>query len=273
MLKVESPAEFRKLCKFEKFSSQTSGYCPGYSQANLVVVPKEAAQDFTDLCFRNPVPIPLLGVTSIGNPNEINNKNIINDKEFDIRTDFPTYNIYERGKLVGTKTNIKKEWDFNSHVGFLIGCSFSFENALTQAGLPPKNGISNKNVSMYVTNKNLDSAGIFVDVPYVVSMRPYKAAEIEKVRSISRQFRKTHGEPIDWGYDAVKRLGIKDINNPEFGDSTDIAEDEIPVFWGCGVTAQFAAKTVGEKIPGLVFAHYPGHMLILDIKDSEIIQL
>lgn len=273
MLKITSPVEFRRLCKEKQYTSQTSGICPGFSQANLVVLPKEVAQDFADLAFRNPVPLPVLGVTPVGNPRTINNTRLINDKEFDIRTDFPKYTIYKNGELIGTKDDLLDDWDISSHVGFLIGCSFSFEHALANVGLPPKNMKIGKNVSMFITTKKLDSAGIFIDIPYVVSMRPYKLADLPKVRSVSRKFRKTHGEPIDWGYDAVKRLGIKDIAKPEFGDPTIIADDEIPVFWGCGVTAQLAAKMVGKKIPGLIFGHYPGYMLVLDIKDEDMTDL
>lgn len=222
--------------------------------------------------MRNPVPCPLLGMTEIGNPHKIDNKAVIRDDEFDIRADFPRYSVYVNGNLESTPTDIKHLWT-SSHVGFLIGCSFSFEHALTEAGLPPKNGLRNKNVSMYLTTKHLDSAGIFTNVPYVVSMRPYKKKDLETVRSITREFRRTHGEPIEWGFDAVERLGIKDLSHPEFGDATEIADDEIPVFWGCGVTAQIAAVSAAKKIEGPVIGHAPGHMLMLDLTDEDVVNL
>lgn len=254
-------------------TSQTGGYCPGYAQANLVVLPKEAASDFADLCMRNPVPLPLLGKTPIGDFSSIDNTHVIGDTEFDITADFPKYTVFEKGKLIDTVTDIKKYWDKDSHVGFLIGCSYSFENALAAAGLPAKNSALDKSVSMFLTTRRLDPAGIFNDVYYVVSMRPYKVADLEKVRSITREFRKTHGEPIDWGYDALARLGIADLSKPTYGEATELLSDEIPVFWGCGVTAQIAALAASDKIEGLTFGHAPGHMLVLDVTDADVVRL
>lgn len=267
------PSQFRRLCASGEFQSQTSGQVPGYAQANLVVLPANAAADFKDLCLRNPVPLSLLATTPVGDFSKVDDPTVVQDENFDIRTNFPKYNVYDKGELISTTTDIKDLWDTQSSVGFLIGCSFSFEHALAAAGLPPKNGILNKTVSMYKTTKLLDNAGIFTHVPYVVSMRPYKLKDLEKVRSITRAFRKTHGEPIDWGFDAVKRLGIAHLEKPDYGSATEIAEDEIPVFWGCGVTAQVAAMSVAHKIDGLIIGHVPGHMLVLDIKDEEIVAM
>lgn len=267
-----TPSEFRRLCKLGNMTTLTGGHCPGYAQANLVVLPAQAAADFADLCFRNPVPLPLLGMTPIGDSSKIDNLQILDDEEFDITTDFPKYTVFEKGKLIDTVQDIKSYWT-ESHVGFLIGCSYSFENALAKAGLPARNSVENISVSMFLTSRLLDPAGIFTGVYYVVSMRPYKKSDLEKVREITGKFRKTHGEPIDWGYDALKRLGISDLSKPDFGEPTEIKDDEIPVFWGCGVTAQVAALTVADKIDGLTFGHAPGHMLVLDIKDEDVIAL
>jgi uncharacterized protein YcsI (UPF0317 family) len=270
MKKDLSPSEFRKLCKEAKITTHSSGYCPGYAQANILVLPKQIANDFIGLCERNPVPCPLLGKTISGTPHKLDNNDILDDVNFDFRTDLPKYRIFQNGKYLKETTDVLKEWDLNYHVGFLIGCSFSFEKALTDAGLPPKNVINKTNVSMYRTKRQLDPSGIFTDITYVVSMRPYKIKDIPKVRLITKQFKRTHGEPIDWGYDAIERLGVNNIYAPEYGDSCSIDDDEVPVFWGCGVTAQDAALKIGEKIDGKIMAHAPGHMLILDIKDSEI---
>lgn len=269
---ISSAHRIRLESRSGRHTTNTSGLCPGYGQGNLIVLPKDAAVDFIDLCYRNPVFCPLLGQTPVGNPREINNKEIIHDEDFNITTDIPKYNIYEHGKLLSTKLDITDEWCGN-HIAFIIGCSFSFENALSKNGLKPKHTLSGSNVSMFRTNILLNPAGIFKNCHAVVSMRPYKLKDIEKVRNISRKFRKTHGEPIDWGYDAVERLGIQDLNNPEYGDAIKIDDDEIPIFWGCGVTPQVAVQQVGAAISGKVMGHSPGHMLILDIKDNEVINL
>ncbi|KAH3673681.1 hypothetical protein OGATHE_002147, partial [Ogataea polymorpha] len=109
---------------------------------------------------------------------------------------------------------------------------------LARNGLIPRHQTLNRGVPVYKTSKYLDPAGIFSKCTYVVSMRPYKKSELEKVRSITRKFEETHGEPVDWGYDGAERLGIRDLMHPDFGDRPEIHEDEIPVFWGCGVTPQ-----------------------------------
>lgn len=264
---MATPFEFRNLCHKEAYTQHTSGVLSGHVQANLLILPREAAKDFTNLCERNPVPCPLLAKTR-ESPNILDdNGKLVFKGEFDIRTNFPRYNIYENGEIVEQKLNCIDEWT-NDHIGFLIGCSFSFEAALIESGLPPKNFVQGCNVSMYKTTKFLDAAGIFQKCPYVVSMRPYKPENLEEVRMITGRFKKTHGEPIDWGFDGAKRLGIKDLSKPDYGDSVAIDKDEIPVFWACGVTPQLAVSTVGEKITGKVIGHVPGHMLVLDAIDD-----
>lgn len=267
-----SPSEFRRLCKENSFWSHTSGCVPGYAQANVLVLPKEIANDFADLCARNPVACPLIAMTKLGSPNKVDNRLVIDDEDFDLRTDLPKYGVYKQGNLIREASSVADCWDLDSHIGFLIGCSFSFEAALISKGLAPRNVLEKSNVSMYLTTKMLNPAGVFTRCPYVVSMRPYKATDVEKVRLVTREFRKTHGEPIDWGYDAVERLGIKDLLLPEFGSPCRIEDDEIPVFWACGVTTQVAAQQAGKHSANddYIFAHVPGHMLVLDIKDSEI---
>lgn len=265
---MSNPESFRELCRKEIHTGPTSGVLPGYIQANLLILPKYVAESFEDLCARNPVACPILSKTEGGPQFLKNHVSLIKQGTFDIRTDFPRYNVYSRGKLVQQKNNCVNEWS-SDHVGFLIGCSFTFEYALEKAGLVPKNVLYNKNVSMFRTTKFLDSAGIFHQCPYVVSMRPYKLTEVELVREITRKFKKTHGEPIDWGYDGAKRLGIEDLQKPDYGDPIDIGEQEIPMFWACGVTPQLAVTTVGDRIEGSVIGHTPGHMLILDATDVD----
>lgn len=264
---MSTPKNLRLMCRNEIFSTHTSGILPGYMQANLLILPEEVAMDFKSLCKRNPVPCPLLSIT-IG-PCELDNK-VIKSSEigFDIRTDLPKYHIFNGGKLQRETNNCKKEWT-SGHVGFLIGCSYSFEGALINSGLVPKNILYGKNVSMYKTTKLMNPAGVFAHCPYVVSMRPYKEKFLDKVRDITAQYQLTHGEPVDWGYDGAARLGINNLDSPDYGDSITIEDDEIPVFWGCGVTPQLAIETMGDLIDGTVITHAPGHMLVLDVTYEE----
>ncbi|KAI0486872.1 DUF1445-domain-containing protein [Xylaria cf. heliscus] len=263
----------------------TSGLAPTYLQANLIILPSKYASDFRLLCARNPVPCPLIAESSApGRWDSIRSHLPGLDGEavladVDIRNDAPKYNVYKNSKLVKSGcSNIVEDWT-DDHVAFLIGCSFSFESSLAAAGLTPLHTTLRRNVPMYRTTIPLCPAGIFTGSTFVVSMRPYKASDIPSVRSVTRVFSATHGEPIAWGWEAVKALGIEDIDSPQWGDAPITqhgvplgglsGDDElVPVFWGCGVTPQEAVMRT--NLEGVVMAHAPGHMLLLDCKDSEI---
>lgn len=172
----------------------------------------------------------------------------------DIRQDAPKYLVYHDGKLVKECHEVKEDWS-EDHIAFLIGCSFSFESALTQASLTPRHTTMDRVVPMYRTTVPLCKAGVFDKGTYVVSMRPYKRSQIGSVRDITRPYLMTHGEPIAWGWDAIKELGIVDIDLPEWGspplteDGRPLGElkDDInnePVFWGCGESEIFEPKVV-----------------------------
>ncbi|KAI9729367.1 MAG: hypothetical protein M1834_006891 [Cirrosporium novae-zelandiae] len=277
-ISTETAYDVRQQCRFGSLQSPTAGWAPGYIQANLLVLPSKAAKDFSDLCARNPVPCPLLAYTPIGNSKVViassNNaglggKKKIFTQDFDIRTDIPKYNVYRDGRLVDTKTDILSEWT-EDHVAFLIGCSFSFEDALSKAGLTPRHWEDSCNVTMFNTTRRLNPAGIFTEGTYVVSMRPYLPEQIEEVRNITRSFMGMHGEPIAWGWKACEELGIKDVQAPDFGQPVKFKEGEVPVFWGCGVTPQQVVMDAKSKIKGNVMAHAPGHMMVLDLKESDL---
>ncbi|KAL1960875.1 hypothetical protein VTO42DRAFT_5858 [Malbranchea cinnamomea] len=263
----------------------TSGLAPNYLQANLIVLPSRFAHDFRLLCQRNPVPCPLLAESkSVGRYDElkswmpgIHGSEIAAD--IDLRTDIPRYMVYKDARLEKFQCcDLTEDWT-EDHVAFLIGCSYSFESALAAAGLLPRHTAMGRNVPMYRTNIPLCPAGVFTGGTYVVSMRPYHVSEIEAVRNITRPYAMTHGEPIAWGWEAVEQLGIADIDKPEWGDAPltgdgrrfglRTEEDVVPVFWGCGVTPQEAVMRA--NLPGVVMAHAPGHMLVMDVKDDNIL--
>ena len=227
-----SPAHEARLHSRHNLLTNTSGRAPNYLQANLLILPSRYAGDFHDLCLRNPVACPLLGITSAGNPHAVSPKECIRTTaDFDIRTDFPAYRVYEKGKLkASSKPDLLDSWT-DEHVGFLIGCSYSFEDALCAAGLQPRHQRTGKLVSMYRTNISLLPAGIFTDATFIVSMRPYKPEEIEKVRDVCRPYLATHGEPVAWGWDGAKAIGVGDIASPDFGDAQLFENGEVPVFW------------------------------------------
>ena len=253
-----SPSEVRNLIRNGEIVKRTSGMCAGYAQANLVVLPKDLAYDFLLFAQRNPKPCPILEVSDVGSRTL---KKIA--KDCDIAKDIPKYRIYKKGELVGEYTDVSEFWQ-DDFVSFLIGCSFSFESEMIEAGIEIRHITEDCNVPMYMTNIECESAGIF-NGKMVVSMRPIKPDQIVKAVTVTETMPKVHGTPIHIGDPSV--IGIKDINNPEFGDSVTINEGEVPVFWPCGVTPQSVIMNVK---PDIVITHSPGHMLITDVKNVEL---
>ena len=160
-----TPAQMREEIRNGRFAGQTSGLCPGFAQANLVVLPAEYAYDFLLFAQRNPKACPLLEVTDTGSRFL---KAIAPGA--DIATDIPKYRLYENGVLTGEFTDVSHLWR-DDLVSFLIGCSFSFEADLLAADVPVRQIEEGKNVPMYDTDIPCSPAGIFHG-NMVVSMRP-----------------------------------------------------------------------------------------------------
>lgn len=255
---IKDPVQVRQLIRQEQITGQTSGMCPGYAQANLVVLPKEYAYDFLLFTQRNPKSCPVLEVSEEGDRLL---RKIAPDA--DIATDIPKYRIYENGVLTGEYTNVDKFWRPDL-VSFLIGCSFSFESELLDAGIEVRQISLGCNVPMYITNIECEPAGIFSG-KMVVSMRPIPYEQIVKAVTVTGQMPRVHGTPIHIGDPSV--IGITDIGKPDFGDAVPIYPGEVPVFWCCGVTPQSVVMNVK---PSFCITHAPGHMLITDVKNTEL---
>jgi uncharacterized protein YcsI (UPF0317 family) len=257
MEKKLTGAELRKLIRAGKWNRPTTGLAPGFVQANLVMLPKKEAFHFLLFCVRNPKPCPILDVLEPGEAEP----GIAPGA--DLRTDLPKYRVYEKGVL---SAEVEEVGDLfhKDMVSFLLGCSFSFENAMLAAGLPVRNMEEGKNVSMYMTDRPCAPAGPF-SCPMVVSMRPMTPEQAVRAVQVTTRFHLTHGAPIHMG--SPDDLGVKDINHPEFGDPVTIYPGEIPVFWACGVTSTLAA--VSASLP-LVITHSPGHMFVSDLKDEHL---
>jgi uncharacterized protein YcsI (UPF0317 family) len=251
-------AAVRAACRAGTLSGPTPGLAMGYVQANLVIVPKEFAFDFLLFCHRNPKPCPLLDVTEPGDPEPR-----LVAPGADVRTDLPAYRVWRDGQLVAEPTDIKSLWR-DDFVSFIIGCSFTFENALLQAGLPVRHIEQGLNVPMYRTNRPCRSAGRFAG-PLVVSMRPMSPEQAVAATRICSRFPRAHGEPVHFGDPAA--IGIADLSRPDYGDAVELRPGEAPVFWACGVTPQ--AALMQAKLP-LAITHKPGHMFLTDILDAEL---
>lgn len=252
------PQQVRNLIRKGEITRPTSGMCRGYAQANLVVLPKDLAYDFLLFTQRNPKACPVLEVSDVGSRSL---RYIA--KDCDIAKDIPKYRVYKKGKVVGEYTDVEEFWQ-DDFVSFLIGCSFSFESEMLQADIEVRHITEDCNVPMYMTNIECESAGIF-NGKMVVSMRPIRYDQIVRSITVTETMPKVHGTPIHIGDPSV--IGIKDINKPDFGDSVTIKDGEVPVFWPCGVTPQSVIMNVA---PDLVITHSPGHMLITDIKNTDL---
>ncbi|HSF16888.1 MAG TPA: putative hydro-lyase [Vicinamibacteria bacterium] len=235
------------------FRASTSGLCPRFVQANLVVVPERHAADFRLFCERNSRPCPLIEQTEPGGlvPRA-------SAPTADIRTDVPRYRVYRHGELVAEPTDVVAVWR-EDLVSFLLGCSFTFEHALAGAGIPLRHQDEGNVVPMYVTNRRCQSAGGFSG-PLVVSMRPVEQSRVSDVYEITSRFPLSHGAPIHSGDPSA--IGIARIAEPDFGEPVSVLDGEVPVFWGCGVTAMMAAVAAR---PDLLITHAPGHMFLTDL--------
>jgi uncharacterized protein YcsI (UPF0317 family) len=250
-----SPQDLRALCRSGEFTGATSGVAKGFVQANLMIVPREFAFDFLLFCQRNPKPCPLVEVLEPGQfaprcaPGA------------DVRTDLPGYRIFENGMLSQESTDINEYWR-DDLVSFLIGCSFSFESALIEGGIPLRHVQQARNVAMYKTTIACQPAGRFGG-NLVVSMRPVRSRDIALAVEISGRFPQVHGAPLHIGH--PEAIGITDLAQPDFGDPVQILGDELPVFWACGVTPQYIAEQ--SRIPFCI-SHSPGKMLVTDITNE-----
>jgi uncharacterized protein YcsI (UPF0317 family) len=235
----------------------TSGLAPGFVQGNLAILPKALAADFLRFCQINPKPCPLIGTSAPGDWRvpELG-------ADLDIRTDIPRYRVWRNGVLVAEPEDVRDVWR-DDLVSFVIGCSFSFEEALMADGIEVRHIARGCNVPMYRTSVATKAAGPFHG-PMVVSMRPMRPADAIRAVQITTRFPSVHGAPVHIGKPEL--IGIRDLQKPDYGDAVPVGDDELPVFWACGVTPQAVIATVK---PEFCITHYPGTMLVTDRKNTE----
>lgn len=239
-------------------SGPTAGLARGAVQANLMILPKALADEFLLFCQRNPKPCPVLAVTE---PGQVSVPSMGSD--IDLRTDVPRYRVWRNGELTDEPTSLVDVWR-DDLVSFLIGCSFSFEEALLAEGIDVRHISQGVNVPMYRTSIATQGTRV-LSGPMVVSMRPFMAQDAIRAIQITSRFPSVHGAPIHLGDPA--QIGIADINKPDYGDAVTLHKGEIPVFWACGVTPQAIIDAVR---PEFSITHAPGHMLITDLPNTQL---
>ncbi|WP_366465310.1 putative hydro-lyase [Paracoccus methylarcula] len=226
---LSDPARLRAEIRAGRFEGPTAGQGGDALQANLVILGAEDAIDFLRFCQMNPRPCPVLAVGEAGDPGLP-----LLGRGIDLRHDLPRYRVWRDGELAGEPTDIAALWR-DDMVAFALGCSFSFEDALCQAGIPVRHQQAGRNVAMYRTDIATRPAGRFSG-PLVVSMRAMPAADAIEAVKICDRFPLAHGAPVHLGDPA--QIGIADIMRPDYGDAPIIEPGDIPVFWACGVTPQ-----------------------------------
>ncbi len=257
-----SPAELRRAFRNADMDGQTSGMARGYVQVNLAILPENMADDFKKYCELNPQPCPLISMSKPGDPSlpELG-------AGIDVRQDVSAYHVFKDGKLTEVVSHINDALWRDNLVTFALGCSFSFEEALVDAGLPVRHIELGRNVPMYRSNIATNPSEPF-NGNMVVSMRPFPTEQVEAAVEITSRFPRVHGGPVHVGSlgEMGGEIGIKNILKPDFGDAPEIRHGEVPVFWACGVTPQVAIEQARPKI---CITHKPGHMLITDRLNSE----
>jgi len=253
-----TPAQLRAACRSGAFSGHTSGLADRHVQGNVVILPQALAHDFLLYCQRNPKPCPLLAV---GTPGDIGLPTL--GAGIDMRTDLPRYRIWRDGRLDAEPIDIRDLWQ-DDFVSFVLGCSFSFEQALIDEGLRLRHVEQGRNVAMFRTNLQTTAAGPFSG-PLVVTMRPLRAADAIRAVQITSRYPAVHGAPVHLGDPAL--IGIADLAQPDYGDAVEVRPDELPVFWACGVTPQAALV---QAAPPLAITHAPGSMLVTDLLNHQL---
>ncbi|MDI9897450.1 DUF1445 domain-containing protein [Rhodococcus sp. IEGM 1381] len=244
-------AELRTAIARGEWTCATAGLLDDHQQANLVVVPAHAAEAFEAYCVAHPTVCPLLARTQPGDPTLVYQGCVV-----DISTMVPRYRIWDHGAVVDEPTDLSGWWKQDS-VAFALGCSHTFDGPLRRAGIP----VATTPPPVYITDRILrtDGAASMFDGPLAVSMRPVASNLVGTAIAVSGRYPTGHGSPVHVGNPA--ELGIDDLTRPDFGVFAGVGEEQVPVFWDCGVTPQLALGKAGLAYSA---THFPGHMLVLD---------
>jgi uncharacterized protein YcsI (UPF0317 family) len=255
---IASPAALRAAVRDGRFAGLTTGHAAGHVQANLAVLPADAADEFVAFCRANAGACPVLAVGAPGDA-----RLAALGADLDVRTDLPAYWVYRDGRRTDTVRDIRPLWreDF---VAVAIGCWFSMEDALLRAGVRLRHVELGIQGPLFRTARDTVRVGRFGG-PLVVSMRPFAASEVATVRAVTARFARVHGAPIHEGDPGP--LGIADLATPDFGEPIALAPGDVPLYWGCGLTALTALERSG--VP-LFITHAAGAMLVTDLRNNDL---
>ncbi len=258
----DDPKILRAACRQGQWRNSTSGQCSGFVQANLAILPRDLAFDFLLFCYRNPKPCPVLEVTEPGNP-------VLRDiaPGADLRTDLPAYRVFRDGEIVEERADLLDLWR-EDLVGFLLGCSYTFDAVLDSSGFPQAHHAEGREPGIYVSNIPCKPAGRFAG-PLVVTARSFAGDKVTDVVVLTSRFRKTHGGPVYVGDPSVLEIDLG-RPDPEYGGfPLQLEAGQVPLFWACGITPQAVARA--SRVPFMI-THKPGHMFMSDLTVDEVIR-
>lgn len=258
-IKQLAPEQCREIIASNHYQGPTAGIARGYLQANLVILPSRVADDFLDFARLNAKPCPLLEILPAGI------QSIEKVASANVATDFPMYRVFRNGVEPIECPSILDIWQ-DDWVSFLIGCSYTTDQLLEDNGMVLQHVQHNTTVAIYETSLKTKATEYFSG-PLAVSMRAIKADEVDLAIAITQDYPLAHGAPVHYGDPSL--IGIKDITQPVFGEYYPLEEDEVPVFWACGITPQLCADRAKISI---MITHKPGHLLICDFFNHELFQ-
>lgn len=248
-----APSALRALARSGDWTGPTAGAARGWLQCNLAVLPERHAGDFEAWCRANPRVCPLV---AIGAPGDSRLPAL--GADIDLRTDLPGYSIFRDGAPAGHAASVGDLWR-DDFVAFAFGCSFSFEDVLIREGVDLRYLARGEREAIYRSTLETERAGRFGG-PVVVSMRPLRPADAIRAIEVTARYPLAHGAPVHIGKPAA--IGIDPDRPMETLGRVSVQDDELPLFWACGVTPQHAIR---EAVPDLCIAHRSAHMLVTDI--------
>ena len=224
----------------------TTGWSPGFTQANLVVVPKEWAFDMLLFGQRNPKPVPLLDVTEPGA--------VVHGARSgaDLRTDLPRYRVWRDGGLVDEPTDVVDLWA-DDLVSLPDRLQLQLRDRAPRCrGAGPQHRAAAQRVDVPDRTWTCRPAGR-LSGPLVVSMRPVPAAQVVTAVQVTARMPDVHGAPVHVA--SPESLGIPDLARRTSATPSSPRTGDVPVFWACGVTPQ--AALMASK-PPFAITHAPG---------------
>jgi uncharacterized protein YcsI (UPF0317 family) len=253
------PAALRRAFRAGASVRSTAALAPGHVQGNLVVLPADVAEEFAEYCAANRQACPVLARSAPGDP-RLPGLGL----DFDLSTDLPRYRIWRDGEAAEEPDDLRELWR-DDLAGFVLGCSYSFDEALAAAGVTLRHAALRENPPYYRTSIETVPVGRFRG-PLIVSMRPLSPADAIRAVAITSRMPRVHGAPVHLGF--PEHIGVT-LDAAANGADPRLEPGELPVFWACGVTPESALRAA--RLP-FAATHWPGAMAVTDLRNADLIE-